>query len=787
MRQLFIFFLLLFFTNVNAQTYKKFILIDDTTEDVVPFANVIFNNMNYKGTSSDIDGVFYVPNTTQEITISYVGYETKVLQVNSIPSIYIRLKPQVSELDEVVIDSENPAHRIIRLAIANKDINNPNNLDSYTYNSYDKIVIKSENKSREQDSSFLRLKKIMNGSYIFITETISKHKYLKPRLTQDSIIATKSSGFKMPNFAILANSFQPFSFYDEHIVLFETNYLNPISKGSTKKYKFRLKEEIIKDQDTLFVISFEPKTNRNFEGLKGVLTINSNKYAVQSVDAETVNSGKISFVLQQKYNIIDDEYWFPEQLNFELVLGSQSNIVYVGKSYIDNVELNAPLTPKDFSITSNILPEGAKQKSDEFWKLNRRDTLDFRERRTYVFIDSLGKKYKADKVISYLPKLSEGRIPLKYIDVDILELAKVNKYEGARVGLGLYTNEDINKVISVGGYGAYGFRDQTWKYGAAINLDFSKEKEFEIDLQYKNDILETGNFSGDRIESPFSPRNWIAGRFDALESYSIKTNMHLFRNVNWSLGYNTSKISPLYDYQFLKNGNIITDYTNSEFQFGLSYYSEEKLTNIFGMKVREPSNKPVIHFLYARGLQNTFDSDFEYNKFRITLDHSFITKGLGKTTYRLDLGYIDNSLPYGLLFTGEGAYDPKIPFVVKNYFQTMRPYEFLSDKYASLFTTHNFGRLLNSKGYIRPDIVLHNNFSVGDLSSTNNHELIAFKTKNEIFAETGLELQNLFRVDLHEMFYLTFGVGAFYRYGYHHLENSDDNFALKYGFSFSFN
>ncbi|MBC3846124.1 carboxypeptidase-like regulatory domain-containing protein [Winogradskyella echinorum] len=787
MKYFFLFPLLLLSLNIHGQSHKKFTLIDDTTENVIPFANVLFSEVDYKGTSTDIDGVFYIPRDIEIITISYVGYETKTLRLNKITSQFIRLKSKVSELDEVVIDGENPAHRIIRLAVASKDLNNPENLNSYTYKSYDKIIITTGNQKKERDTIREKLDSIMKGSYFFITETIAKHKYLKPRFSEDSVIATRSSGFKNPQFAMLANAFQPFSFYEEHISLFETNYLNPISKGSTRKYKFRLKEEYIKGNDTVFVISFEPKSNRNFEGLKGFLQINSNKYAVQSVDATTFNSGKINVTIQQKYNYIENSYWFPEQLNFEINVGEGfGSAKYVGKSYLSEIKPNASLSKKDFPFFSVTLPKGASSKGDDFWSLNRRDTLDFREKRTYAFIDSLGEKIKIDKIFNLLPSLLKGRIPFKYVDVDINQLLRYNKYEGNRIGLGLYTNDDIFKDVSIGGYAAYGFKDKAWKYGGDLLIEVPGKKDISIQLKYVNDLRETGKFSGNSVENPFVQRNWIASQMDGIEAYSINTNMKLYRNINWSLGFNTAKVTPLYDYQFVYNGSSITNYTNSEINLGIGYHVKEKLVNNFGITTRMPNDAPVFNLIYSKGLNGTFDSDFRYNKLRFTLDHSFNTKGLGKTTYRLDLGYIDSTLPYGLLFTGEGTYDKDIPFVVRNYFQTAVPYEFLSDKYAHLFTTHNFGRLFNNKGYLQPDVLLHNNFGVGRLDNASSHQSIAFKTKENIFLETGLELQNLIKIPLMELGYFGIGVGAFYRYGYHHLEKSSDNFAFKYSMGFSF-
>ncbi len=781
--------LLLIFVSFKtyAQASKKFKLIDEKTGKVIPFANVLFNDKNFKGTSTDIDGIFVIPLDIKKITISYVSYETKVLNVENIKNTTITLKPLVNALDEIVIDRENPAHRIIRLAVANKSINNPENLNAFTYQSYDKIIVTSGNQQKEKDSLSEAIEKVMNGSYFFITETIAKHKYLKPRFSEDSIIATKSSGFKSPNFALLANSFQPFSFYEEHIELFETNYLNPISKGSTRKYKFRLKDEYIKGKDTIFVISFEPKANRNFEGLKGLLQINSNKYAVQSVDAETHNSGKINVIIQQKYNFIKNRFWFPEQLNFEIKVGSGfGSIKYIGKSYLSKVEPNAILTKKDFPFVSITLPKEAKTKDADFWSLSRRDTLDLREKRTYVFIDSISEEIKLEKAFRLLPSFIQGRIPFKYIDIDVNQLYRFNKYEGSRVGLGIYTNDDVFKNVSIGGYTAYGFKDNTLKYGGEILVEIPSTKDITFNLKYINDVRETGTYSGSRIENPFVQRNWIASQMDGIKSYSVNTNMKLFRDIDWSVGFNTADVTPLYDYEFIDNGLTIRDYENSELNVGFSYHVNEKLVNIFGITTRQYNDAPVFNLIYSKGLNGVFNSDFSYNKLRFTLDHSFITKGLGKTTYRLDLGYIDKSLPYGLMFTGEGTYDDKVPFVVRNYFQTITPYEFLSDRYAHLFTTHNFGRLLNNKGYFQPDILLHNNLGIGNLSDRSNHQLIEFATKEELFLETGIELQNLIKLPFFEIGYFGIGVGGFYRYGHHRFADFSDNFVFKYSFGFSF-
>ena len=771
---------------MGAQSLKKFKLIDEDTGDVIPFANVLFNDTSNKGTATDIDGVFFMNSDVEKITISYVGYETKTVSVQNIKNNTITLKQAISELDEVVIDGENPAHRIIRNVVANRDLNNPENLNSFTYKSYDKIVVDIDD-SKPMNDSLKDVQTFLKESYFFITETIAKHKYLKPRFTEDSVIATRTSGLKDPNFAILANAFQPFSFYNEHIELFETPYLNPISKGSTRKYKFRLKEEYLKDKDTVFVISFEPKANRNFEGLKGLLYINSNNYAVESVDASTFNSGKIDFTIQQKYKFINNQYWFPEQLNFVIILGQGfGSFKYVGKSYLSEIAPNAALEKKDFPFVSLTLPKNVGGRDSKYWDDYRKDALDKRELRTYKLIDSIGDAINLDKFLKIPQKLFEGKYPLKYFDIDLLNIARFNKYEGTRLGVGFFTNDDILKNVSLGAFAGYGFKDNAWKYGGELQVDVPGKKDISLSLKYENSIREVGTYSGNKINNPFVSRNFIASQMDAIESYSIRTDMKLLRNINWFLGFNTAEITPLYNYQFVQNNSAVINYNNSEVNIGIGYHVSEKLINSFGTTTRLANDAPVLNLIYSKGLEGTFDADFNYNKLRFTLDHSFITKGIGRTTYRLDLGYIDSALPYGLLFTGEGTLDRQIPFVVKHYFQTVTPYEFLSDRYAHLFTTHNFGRLFNNKGYLQPNVLLYNNFGIGSLDNADYHQNIEFKTKDHLFLETGLELQNIIKVPFQNLGYFGMGLGAFYRYGYHNLEKSSDNFAIKYSFGFTF-
>lgn len=779
---------ILFFTinvfNSFSQTDTKLSVVDLKSKAPIAFANIVFDSNPKIGTISDINGVFKInKKKVNTITISYIGYEVKKIVLSELNDNIISLKREVNTLKEVVLSStENPANRIIREVIANKDINNPLKINSFTYKSYNKVVFDSGNDvTKDSLGSFFKDKNL------FITETVSKRKYLKPSFSEDEVIATRTSGLKRPNFALLPTNFQPFSFYENSILLYDINYLNPISKGSLKKYDFILEDEINKENDTIFIISFKPKKNKNFEGLKGLLYINSNKYALQNVEATPYNNNKIGIKIQQKYVFINDKYWFPEQLNFEIIVGKEADISikYSGKSYLSEIKTDVPLKPIDFSFEKLTFLEGAVDKDDNYWNKNRIDTLNIKEQNTYKFLDSIGEKYNIDKKFKILESLISGKYRFKYVDLRLNKLAQYNEYEGIRLGLGLYTNDDIIKNLSIGGFYGYGFRDNTSKYGAEISYNLPTKRDISFTFKYENDLKEAGTNPIDRKWQPLSYRGAQAELMDNIEGYNFEAKLKVIRNFYWTFNFNSFKTTPKYNYQFNDGNALITNYKNSEFNINLKYYFNEELINSFGNKLRVSNGYPILSFTYSKGIKGLFDSNFNYNSYRMSLDHSFNSKNLGITSYRLEAGYTDTALPYGLLFTGEGAQGLGSFIITEKTFQTLQPYEFLSNASVNLFTRHNFGGLIIKAGKFQPDIIMHNNIGYGSLEDSFRHQNISFKNKNKVYLETGLELRNIVRFNYLNIGSIGFGAGAFYRYGDYSLPKANDNFEFKWSMVFS--
>lgn len=107
------------------------------------FANLMFNGEQHFTTTSDIDGKFTISSTEKITSVSctYVGYEKFSSAIKQDSQLLIISLTSSNSLDEIVIKpGENPENRIIRKVIENKQINNPENISSIQYKSYNKIV-----------------------------------------------------------------------------------------------------------------------------------------------------------------------------------------------------------------------------------------------------------------------------------------------------------------------------------------------------------------------------------------------------------------------------------------------------------------------------------------------------------------------------------------------------------------------------------------------------------------------------------------------------------------------
>lgn len=780
---------------VRAQYLIRGKVVDAQSRQPLPFVNIIINHNPLAGTTSDINGIFSLTSLVpiDSLTCSYVGYEKMTIAGGSGDKpILIAMREADILLGEVVVRAgENPAFRIIRQVIANKSLHNPENISSYTCRSYNKVMYDFDFRDSMDVDAMETLDEVFGGGHVFLMESVTERKFIRPDNLEEEILGVKISGFKDASFAPLATDIQPFSFYKDIIPILDIDYLNPISQGSLSKYNFAIRDTLWQGQDTVFVIAFKPLDGKNFEGLTGLLYINTRGYAVQNVLAEPYERGFIDISIQQQYALVDDKQWFPQQLKFEMVLRQSKSMTVgvrtAGVSIIDSVQLNAPLRKSDFSIDAISMVPAANTRDSTYWMTHRAFALDTKEETTYRVVDSLGEKYQFDLRLKLMEQLGKNRLPIGPFDIDISKLLLYNKFEGIRLGLGLYTNDRLIRNVSAGGYFGYGFKDHQWKYGGDVKWTLNREHEVDIIAAHDNTLVETGkSYLTFFRPRQFDFRKFLASQMDRVQRSSLSVGGRVLRYAQINASIINARIDPQYTYAFHpEEGQPLTQYTNTSLMINVRYAYKEKLLQSLGQRISMGTRYPVLSLSYTRGLKDVFSGQFSYHKMEARLEESLYMRNLGTSKFQVNLGYVDQSLPYGLLFTGEGSYIRNWSVLIKNSFQTVTPYEFLSDRYADIHYAHEFGSLLFHMGRWAPSITLHQNMGWGTLSHSEYHEGVPFKTREKGLFETGLQLDNLLKVNYLNVSYLGFGAGVFCRYGPYAQPAFGNNLAFTFSMTFT--
>ena len=814
MTKKFFFLPFLFFANTSYAQVISGKIVDSLKREPVAFANIVLAD-GIHGTTSDIEGNFKLAlpeGYRQAITISHVSYQKMKLPLSFFDrQRVIKLKPAEVVLSEVIIKAgENPAFRIIRNAVNNKSRNDPDRLESYRYHSYNKFIVKpseigdrykksadslrnATGKLTKEQKDLLQWDSVTSRIHFFMTESVTEKKVMNPGRQKETLIGYKASGFKSPLFANVATDYQPFSFYNDNISLLGKNFLNPVSKNSELRYEFYLTDTTYFENDTVYVIQYEPKRGKLITGLKGMVSISTNGWAIKNIIASSSDSLALTGIrIQQNYEPVNG-HWFPAQLNTDIdfydLKQFGSHIIAQHRSFIKDVQINPTLNKSEFGDIKVDLSRPAEKLNEATIETFRAAPLDARESRTYVTMDSVMKNFQwFDKGIE---ALATNAIPIGPFEFDLTRLIRINQYEGFRLGGGLYTGNRFSKWLRVGGYGAYGFKDHQWKYGGEVRFNLNTNRDFGLTFQYFNDIYETGYahqpLQRDLTNANEGLRTLVSARFDKIESYRVGVTYRVLPRVHASAFLAKSTIQPTYDYTLTLNGESLNRFIIGETGIALRYAGGENYMQLAGKKILLGREWPMVSLAYAHSIQVWDAQQFEYQRIDFSSRFQFTHRPKGKTRLFLHAGLVDGVAPYGRLYNARGAKETQAIYV-DEYFQTVGLYEFAASRYASLFFNHNFGNVFYDKRYSKPEWVIYHSSGIGWLDHANAHSSsqISLRSFEKGFFESGTGFNNLLRFKYINVAYFGLGAAVFYRYGAYRLDQPMDNVFLRGTFSLTF-
>ncbi len=774
--------------SLPAQTFSSAIVYDDVTKETLPFCTIKYNN-GHNGLIGNLDGSFSLDNlklnkNEDYIEVSCLGYHTTKVKV-PLEKRSIYLQPVNNLLKEVTIKIPNEKiKRILNNTINNKHKNNPDLYDRYQCHVYYKLLVDaSPSDSLRVDTSSEARKKaaFLENQHLMLSETYSIRTWERPRKLQEEILSTRLSGLKKSIFTGTVTDILPFHAYENYITLNGKDYHNPISKGYWTRYRFGLSEELMSGNDTIWVLTFKPKSKTS-DLLKGKVFIHSNGYAISDIIAETRDTILRQAVrIEQQYRQIpyNDSLirWFPSQLNYiidrEMTSEKGKYTLFIkGNSVIDSVTFPVDKQFKfDKRHTITLRPDATTNGATMLAKL-RPEPLKPKETRTYRVIDSIGEEIHADEMIDRFQNLSKGRLGLGVLDFDFQRLLNYNVHEGFRLGAGLQTNDKLLKWLSVGGWAGYGFKDKQWKYGAFAEVYADRNKEFVFRGSYTNEIETPGQIKLNKDLDKNNLRMLLLQRVDKTQTYALCISKKIaYWDAELSGSY--QEIQPQYPYALILDGRKHQEFTAKEASLNLRYAYAERTSPFMGSYYSVGSNYPIWYGKLTVGSLLAGTTENNYSKITTALSwHKHINR-IGNEHFLIEAGKIwsQSPLPISKLFAGNGyRYDDRSALSLYAFggLLTMPPNGYYTDKFVQFLYRHDFDkklyRLESPKSVFSsiPFIGVQYNALYGLMNNQSSHLYTEISVPSSIYQEAGVLISNLLRMRAGNLYYLSFNAGYFY-------------------------
>lgn len=739
----------------------------------------------------DLEGRFLAPAGHKTLVFSSVGFIKKNIHpVETQTILLVSLDPSLEELGEVVVKAgENPAHRIIRNARENLVRNAPSSLQSYQLERYDRLVIGADSGSRLPNT---QLEQHLKTYDLLVMESIVKEHFTSSNGKTAEVIANRVSGLRDPVFVFLMDQLHSADFYGDRISIGGSWYVSPLAAGSHNRYRLILEESIsVSSTDSLFTISFEPRPESRFDGLRGRISIQSPDWAIRSVVATpAIESGNnMTAELRQLYEKIDNAAWFPVLLNTRLRLtvptaAGSTTLAGEGLSQAVNILVNTEITPERRIPYELVVHGNAWQANEALWQSMRPDSLSQRLLETYRFMDSIGRVHRLDRWLALSTALAEGRLRIGAFDFPINSLLRFNNTEGYRPGLEVITNERFSRVFNFGIYGGYAtrIRKPLWTIETRFNMLHWPGAWIELGFYEKHEARESGLSDEQKgLFNPFAFRQLFYSSINNLQGYKASLNIPVGRIAGIRPAFARETIGALYQDGNLSEGAIPANkalVTTISLAFRLApgerfMFSERGLT-----RLSEP-NPLLLAELRRMQIAMAGNEPYQAYQLRVSIDYSITYPFAGQTLMRLETGLTDRMVPALLQYQLPGSYN-KYFLCAPFSFGSLEPGAYQSPGFVSLYLLHKLLPLRPATKKFRPQPVFLHNMALQALPWKQLRDLGHDPYFSHPLIESGILFTNLLKAGSANL-----GAGFIYRWNLNQEEVQPKRIIFKLAFSFN--
>ncbi|MDB9732655.1 DUF5686 and carboxypeptidase regulatory-like domain-containing protein [Polaribacter sp.] len=754
MKKSVIILLLCFACTINAQIKGTV-----TDKEGAPLSSVsVYLNNTFTGTTTNDNGD-YILNIKKPgkyaVVFQIIGFTTlkKEVNITSFPfELEIVLEEENVQLKEIVISTkDNPANRIIRNVIANKD-KNTDKYSKYTAKFYSRGLYKI----KDAPEKFLGqtmgdfgggLDSTRSG-IVYLSETVSEINFQKkPKKFKEKIIASKVSGEDNGisfNRAEDAN----INFY-ENSVEFGNDLISPVSINAFNYYKFKLEGSFYDNNGKLInkikLIS-KRKNDRVFSGFLYIVEDDWALYGADvSVTGAQVNIPIVDVLhLKQNYNYsVENDVWvlISQSIDFKVdafgfKFDGRFSAAYSAYNFSPNFSENT------FSNEVLSFEQNATKKDTVFWNKLRPVPLTKEEVKDYLIKDSI-KRVRKSKI--YLDSINKKQNKLNLLS-PITGYTYRNSFEKWSLSFnGLLGNSNFNTVQGVNTTLGFNYfkrlndKGERWNSGVKANYSFSEKRirpTFFFTKKWNYISRPQIGVSGGVTTAQFNDREPISALDNTIRSLYLRDNYFKiyekeFAKINYSeeikngIFFSTSleyaNRKPLFNtnnYSFARQSKNApytsnnpldqADYENAAFtahkittlNIGATFIFNQKYLSYPDRKFNMGNDKyPSLTINYRKNFRAS-NTALNSDLFTANLRQDISAGNYGDLTYnargglflkKKDIAFMDNLQANGNQLTFVMDYQ-------LNSFGLLDYYKFYTnDKYAEAHIEHNFRGAILSK------------------------------------------------------------------------------------------
>ncbi len=708
------------------------------TREPLAYALIVYGDF-LEVVRSDFEGYFSITTKQQADSLScaYTGYRKikAPVRYGDSQEINFELEREVVQDREVVIRVKgNPADRIMKSASEKREFNDPDRLDQWECESFTRITIAVNNISENlrkrkigqqigplfDTIAFLSADSQRAVLPVFMSESLSDYYYNRnPRIWKETIRASRLKGVGIQDGTfvsqVIGSSFVSYNFYKNTIVILDKGLVSPVSASALAVYQFRIADVDNSGPRKIFHIRLRPKNPKDL-AFTGDVWIEDSSFALMRLSLEVNNTANLNYVekfrITQEYEPTDAGAWINTKSRILVdvveVNTKAAGMVATSSTTYRNIKVNQN-RPLSFYSEKMEVEEGALNQQDTFWQNNRHEAMSEEESRVFNTIDTLVNLPIIRSYVDVVNFLVDGYLKVDGIGLGPYQyLVSYNPWEGFRNRFGFRTNIRFSNRWVFQGFGAYGYRDQRFKYQLKGTWIADRNTWTTLTAYRRVDVDQIGITDVDFSSSAFTAFNLLASnQLNLTRENTFAIGSDVYRGLRITLSLRTR------DYQFRPIGNFRFAYMpvpgdtsdiRSRFQttvlnVDMRFAPRDYFLINDNERVQVRTEGVVFYLNYTRGFRDFLGGQFRFDKIRISADYTKTWGLFGRSHLRFEYAQTFQNLPYPLLNVHVG--NQSFVYSQRAYNQ-MNLFEFITDRsYAAAFDHHLAGLLFNRVPLIR--------------------------------------------------------------------------------------